>query len=408
MSNDYEFSFKLISLKNSIQSIPEDTINDQINEFKKQIKSGKITLKNEEKIESVEESEEQEEKLLQRNEVHFTDCPYHFLDDPLMDYVNNDYTIVAFDESSRSYSGTYARLAYCKFGEGQLKFDGDKYEKEKIMYSPIDGYIRDDVHKLKIYKNIGKQFVDTIEQNFYKGEMKNSVKDLKDWYQNTFAQDLDDDIQDQNYLKPTLGHVVDRLRTTDEILKSLIRVKELSKCGKKKNIIFLGDGIHLFHNASYPPIDFTDFFYDFLHEYEVKYVTFSKTCRLRDFQGNFILPAWGTIIKNDPFLVELPEISNFSRSKSFLVRLQESSPVLRYDVPEFYALDDAIEILNNLRAYAPMGYPLCLEDAHHASDIIASEKSKLEGKFFKLKHDVNSQAFIENYREQVLSSDGNN
>ena len=72
----------------------------------------------------------------------------------LKEYAKNNFKIIGFDESSNTFSGTYARLMSCKFGECQLSYSNGKYNKEKIMYRPISGYIEDNEHKLIIYRDV--------------------------------------------------------------------------------------------------------------------------------------------------------------------------------------------------------------------------------------------------------------
>lgn len=161
----------------------------------------------------------------------------------LFDYINKDFKIIGFDESSNTLSGTYAKLASFKFGECQVTFKDGKYHKEKIMYKPITTYIEDNEHKLVIYKTVIENFVKTIKRDFYKSNLKDKVDKLEEWYESTYKQKIEEHISAHAYYYPTLGHVIDRIRTADEILKSLVRIKEESNWGQNKNVVFLGDGI---------------------------------------------------------------------------------------------------------------------------------------------------------------------
>lgn len=328
--------------------------------------------------------------------------PYK-VDDALMDFVDGDFKIIGFDESSNTRSWTYSKLASFKFGECQLSYKNGKYHKELIMYKPILAYIEDNKHKLIIYKTVIKNFINTIKNHFYIGKLKDPIDDLLDWFENTYQKKIDSYIAAYNYYQPSLGHVVDRIRTADEALKSLIRIKEESQMGKIKNIIFLGDGIQMFRQHIFPPSAFTNFFYEFIDKYDINYYAFSKQSRLRDSQGNFLLPTWSQrVFKKEKFLIELPDLSKYTRSRTFYVRLQEKAPALRFDIPDFYNTKDAMEVLRKLIPYSPRGYPICLEEAHNASTLLTSEKHKLEAKFRELQIDERTRIHAQNYRHKVL------
>ena len=328
--------------------------------------------------------------------------PREIIEKELTDYINKEYKIIGFDESSNTFSGTYARLASFKFGEGQVIFKDGKYKIEKIMYRPISSYIEDNEHKLIVYKTVIENFVKTIKRDFYNGSLKGKIDELEDWYENTYKKKIDDHIKGHDFYYPSLGHVVDRIRTADEILKSLIRIKEESNWGKNKNVIFLGDGIQMFRQHIFPPSSFIEFFYRFIINYDIKYYSFSKTCRLRDAQGNFILPIWSEILKTKKFLVELPDLSVYTKSKAYITRLQEESSALRFDIPDYLDTKDASHILKNLIPYSPRGYPLCLIGAHEASTLLVSEYNKLESKFLELKYDPKIKRYTESWRQKVL------
>jgi len=319
----------------------------------------------------------------------------------LFDYINKDFKIIGFDESSNTLSGTYAKLASFKFGECQVTFKDGKYHKEKIMYKPITTYIEDNEHKLVIYKTVIENFVKTIKRDFYKSNLKDKVDKLEEWYESTYKQKIEEHISAHAYYYPTLGHVIDRIRTADEILKSLVRIKEESNWGQNKNVVFLGDGIQMFRQHIFPPSAFTEFFYRFIQSYEIKYYSFSKTCRLRDAQGNFLLPIWSEIYE-DNFLVELPDLSKYTKSKAYLTRLQKDSSALRFDICDDLDTKDARYILKNLIPYSPQGYPLSLVGAHEASTLLVSEYNKFDAAFMKLKYDKKTKKFAQKWRQKVL------
>ena len=160
--------------------------------------------------------------------------PREIIEKELTDYINKEYKIIGFDESSNTFSGTYARLGSFKFGEGQITFTDGKYNIEKIMYKPITTYIEDNEHKLIIYQTVIENFVKTIKKVFYVGDLKNFIDKLEEWYETTFSNKIKSAIDNHAFYYPSIGHVVDRIRTADEILKSLIRIKEESNWGKKK------------------------------------------------------------------------------------------------------------------------------------------------------------------------------
>ncbi len=380
---------------------PERSIDQEIKKFKEYIQERRIKWTEEEKIELETDKFDNDETLKNTN-LLFSEMKHQIFNDDLHDYIKNDFKIIGFDESSNTLNGTYSKLAFFKFGEGQVSFKDGKYYKEKIMYKPINTYIEDNEHKLIIYKVVIENFVKTIKNDFYVGSMKDKIDDLEDWYENTYKKKIDDHINAHDYYYPSMGHIIDRIRTADECLKSIIRIKKESNWGKNKNIIFLGDGIQMFRQHIFPPTAFTEFFYRFIQTYNINYYTFSKTCRLRDAQGNFILPIWAEILENKKFLVELPDLSIYTKSKAYLTRIQSESSALRFDIPDNLDTKNAIYILKNLMPFSPLGYPLCLSGAHEASTLLHSEYNKLEAKFLELQINKKTKRFTQQWRHQVL------
>lgn len=395
------FDFELISLEKSFEQRPERSIDQDIKQFKEYIKDRRLTWSEEEKIE-LETDKFDTDETLENTGLLFSEMQYDIIKSELKDYINEGYTIIGFDESSYTSSGTYARLATFKFGEGQLSFENGKYKIQKIMYKPITSYIEDNEHKLIIYKTVIENFVKTIKKNFYVGGFKDKVDSLEEWYEETYKKKIDEHIKAHDFYYPSMGHVVDRIRTADESLKTLIRIKELSNWGKNKKFIFLGDGIHMFRSHIFPPVSFTIFFYNFLQSYNINYYSFSKTCRLRDSQGNFILPIWSEILEGHRFFVDLPDLSDYTKSQAFITRLQESGSSLRFDIPDFLDRKDAIYILKNLIPYSPRGYPLCLIGAHEASTLLPTEYSNFEAKFLELQYDKKTNKYTQSWRHKVL------
>ena len=395
------FDFELISLEKSFEERPERSIDEEVKKFKEYIQEKKIKWTEEEKIE-LETEQFDGVDTLKNTYLHFTDMAHYIIDEELQDFMNSNYKIIGFDESSNTFSGTYAKLASFKFGEGQLTFKNGKYKKELIMYKPISAYIEDNEHKLIIYRTVIENFIKTIKREFYIKNLKDKIDNLEDWYESTYKKKIDDHIEARKFYYPSLGHVVDRIRTADEILKSLIRIKEESSWGKNKKVLFLGDGIQMFRQHIFPPTAFTEFFYRFIETYDIKYYSFSKTCRLRDAQGNFILPIWSEILEEKKFLVELPDLSAYTKSKAYLTRIQQNSQALRFDICDYLDTKDAIYTIKNLIPYSPRGYPLCLVGAHESSTLLVSEFNKLESKFQELQYDQKTKKYTQAWRKKVL------
>jgi len=342
------------------------------------------------------------DEVLSNTTLHFSDMDYHLIDGELRDFIENDYKIIGFDESSNTFSGTYAKLASFKFGEAQISLEGGKYKKEYTMYKPISAYIEDNEHKLIIYKTVIENFIKTIKKEFYIGNLKDKVDNLEDWYEAIYKKKIEEHIEARKFYHPSLGHVIDRIRTADEILKSLIRIKIESNLGKNKRVIFLGDGIQMFRQHIFPPIAFTEFFYRFIETYDIQYYSFSKTCRLRDAQGNFLLPIWSEILEDKRFLVELPDLSAYTKSKAYLTRIQNSHQALRFDICDYLDTKDAIYTIKNLIPFSPRGYPLPLVGAHEASTLLVSEYNKLESTFLQLQYDKKTKKYTQEWRKKVL------
>jgi hypothetical protein len=330
------------------------------------------------------------------------DMPHHIIKGVSTEYSDRDYKIIGFDESSYTNTGTYGKIAGFKFGESQINYKNGEYKKDLIMYKPIFAYIEDNLHKLVIYRDVIENFVKTLKKEFYHGSLKYNINDIEDWFENTFKKKINKSINEHKYYYPSLGHVVDRIRTADEILKSLIRIKNESNWGKNTKVVFLGDGIHMFRHHIFPPKSFTKFFYNFIQTYDIKYFSFSKTSRLRDIQGNFILLYWDDKIKTKPYVVELPELSEYTTSWTYVVRLTDDSASLRFDIPDYYDTTDAKSVIKRLIPFSPYGYPLSLTGAHEASTMLPIEKHKFEAEFLTLQHDPATRRFMQVRRHKVL------
>ncbi|MFO8018135.1 MAG: hypothetical protein R6U96_05830 [Promethearchaeia archaeon] len=391
------FNFKLISLKKSLNGLPEHSAEEEIHDL---LRENRNNWANEQELDQPEDGlhEVPPQKLGQNMEdmelIDFSGKKHQ--------YIKKDCKIIGFDESSKTCSGTYSKLSVYKFGEGQIAYKNDKYDKDLTMFEPMIAYIEDDDHKLKIYKSIIKNFIATIKDNFYVNPLQGSIDQLEKWYKSKFKKELEERIGNSDFRRPSIKHIINRIRTSDEILKSLIRIRDISNWGKKKNCIFLGDGIHMFQHFEFPPQKFTEFFNKFIKEFDIKYYSFSKECKLRDKKGKFIVLYWKKRIKSRAFLIKLPKNLHFSNSQTFIVRLVEGGPVLRFDLPEFYSLSDAISILKNLIPYSPYGYPLALSGAHKASTLLPSEQRKVDGKFLNLQYQKSTKNKAKVSREGVL------
>lgn len=328
--------------------------------------------------------------------------PNQIIKGELREYINNGFKIIGFDESSYTNNGTYGKLSSFKFGECQLEFENGKYSKHLIMYKPIYAYIEDNVHKLIIYKDIIDKFINKLKKEFYIGSLKYNIDEIEDWFEHSFKKKIDGYIKEHNYYYPSLGHVIDRIRTADEILKTLIRIRDFSNWGKNKSVIFLGDGIHMFRQHIFPPTGFVKFFYNFIQTYDIQFFSFSKESRLRDAQGNFILPYWDDKIREKPFLVELPELPLYTKSWTYIVRLIKDSPALRFDIPDYLSTKEAMNILKNLIPFSPLGYPISLIEAHEASKFLPLENSNFEAQFLDLQYNPETKRFMQIRRHKVI------
>ena len=126
----------MISLDKSFEKRPEISIDEEVQKFKEYIQERRAKWTEEEKIELETDKFDNDESLRNTNSL-FSDLIHQPIEGELFDYINDDYKIIGFDESSNTLSGTYAKLASFKFGEGQVTFKDGIYHKEKIMYKPI-------------------------------------------------------------------------------------------------------------------------------------------------------------------------------------------------------------------------------------------------------------------------------
>ncbi len=395
------FNFELISLEDSLNSRPKDSPELIIKRFRDGIKNNINSWTKDEKVELETDKFDTDDPLQNAGKL-CNQMPYFLIKGELRDYIDNGYTLIGFDESSNTFSGTYGKLASFKFGECHNSFENGRYKKKLIMYKPTLAYIEDNLHKLTIYKEVIEKFIKTLKKEFNIGSLKYNIEKLEHWFNNKYKKKIDDHIKAYNYYYPSMGHVVDRIRTADEILKTMIRIKEISKLGKNKKVIFFGDGIHMFRQHIFPPTSFVELFYNFIQTYDIKFFSISKQSRLRDSQGNFILLYWDSRIESEPFLVELPDLSKYTKSWTYIVRFAKDSPALRFDIPDFYNTKDAEKIVRNLIPYSPRGYPLCLIGAHEASTLLPLEYSKVDSKFMELQFDPKTKKFMLVRRHKLI------
>ena len=395
------FDFELISLDDSLKKRTDNSPDQIIRRFKESMKGRITNWTKDEKVE-LETDKFDTDDPLENSTKLCIDMPHQIIKEDLSDYIDEDYKIIAFDESSYTNTGTYGKIAAFKFGECQINYKNGKYKKDLIMYKPIFAYIEDNVHKLVIYRDVIENFIKKLKKEFYHSSLKYNIDEVEDWFENTYKKKIDKYINEHNYYYPSLSHVVDRIRTADEILKSLIRIKDESNWGKNKKVVFLGDGIHMFRQHIFPPESFVKFFYNFIQTYDIKYFSFSKTSRLRDAQGNFILLYWDDKIKTNPYIVELPELSKYTKSWTYIVRLIEDSASLRFDIPDYYDTTDAATLLKKLIPFSPFGYPLSLSGAHEASGMLPIEKHNFEAQFLTLQHDPKTKRFMLVRRHKII------
>jgi len=319
--------------------------------------------------------------------------------EPDESFFKDNVTLVAFDESSFSIRGTYARLVSMKFGECHQTPRENRWEIKQYAYKPTLIYLEDTSQKISIYKMGIKNFVNMIYNEFEHTPLKDDAFRLVEWYEDVFEPDMDDRLKNKKYKLPTLIHVVDRLRTADELLRSIIRMHELTE-KKDKKYIFLGDGIAAFRQHIFPPKMFIRFFLKFIQEYKIPYYTISKSCRLRDKQGRFFLPIYREMFEKETVFVNIPQ--KYSRSLTFIIRLQENGELQRFDVPEFCDKDHAFKIYKNLIPFSPLGYPIALLEAHNATKLFAPEFFIFDSKFLEIKIDPKTKQFIDEIRSHII------
>ena len=119
------FDFELISLEKSFDERPERSIDEEVEKFKKFIQGKKFKWTEEEKIE-LETDKFDTDESIKNTSSHFSDMAKYIINGNLNDYIDKNYRIIGFDESSNTFSGTYAKLASFKFGEGQVTFENGK------------------------------------------------------------------------------------------------------------------------------------------------------------------------------------------------------------------------------------------------------------------------------------------
>jgi hypothetical protein len=381
--------FKLIELD---ESLSKANLPAQIEELKKK------------HIEWTPEAKEIREQYKKELEKEKTDIIIEQMKHTRIEGVNDTFfkqggLLIGFDESQQSKIGTYARVSCFKFGESQISFENGKYRFRDYMYEPSFGYIEDSYQKVDIYTNAAENFVSNLEEEFKGTPLEHSINEIRKWRDKVFPTETG---LEWKHNLPSVGHVADRIRAADELLCTVIRMKQIKKEFPKRQIIFLGDGIAAFRPSYINSIQFVRFFLQFLNEYNLKYYAFSKTCRLREKNtGVFILPIFSKIIEKEPFIVEIPQ--THSESNSHLVRLvKREMPALRFDVPKEIDFKNAISLIKQIIPFSPLGYPLCLEHAHKASQLTKLEWRILDVKFRGTQEDPRTKNLVSNLRKYVL------
>jgi len=381
--------YKLIELE---ESLSKAELPAQIEELKK--KSVQWTKEAKEIREKYQkELDKEKTEILIKNMKH---TPIGGVDNI---FFENGGLLVGFDESQQSKIGTYARVSCFKFGESQVSFENGKYKYRDYMYEPLFGYLEDSYQKVVVYTNAAENFIINLEYEFKGTSLEPFIAEIRKWREKVFPTERD---LEWKHNLPSVGHVADRIRTADELLGTVIRMKQIKKEFPNREIIFLGDGIAAFRPSYINSIQFVNFFLKFLKEYNLKYYAFSKTCRLREKNtGVFILPIFSKIVEKDPFIVEIPQ--THSLSNSHLVRLvKREMPALRFDVPRENNLNRAITIVKEIIPFSPLGYPLCLEHAHNASRLTKLEWRILEIKFKGTQEDPRTKNLVSDLRKYVL------
>lgn len=381
--------YKLIELE---ESLKKAELPAQIEELKK---------KHVQWTKEAKEIREKYQKELdkEKTEIIIKNMKYILIDGVDNTFFENGGLLIGFDESQQSKIGTYARVSCFKFGESQVSFENGKYKYRDYMYEPLFGYIEDGYQKIDVYTNAAENFVNNLEEEFKGTSLEPSIAEIRKWREKVFPTERD---LEWNHNLPSVGHVADRIRTADELLSTVIRMKQIKKELPDREIIFLGDGIAAFRPSYINSSQFVNFFLKFLKEYKLKYYTFSKTCRLREKDtGVFILPVFSKIIDKDPFIVEIPQ--KHSISNSHLVRLiKREMPALRFDMPREIDLNGAIAIIKTIIPFSPLGYPLCLEHAHNASTLTNLEWRILDIKFRGTQEDPRTKNLVTNLRKYIL------
>ncbi len=393
------FLLKKIELINLEDSLEKARIPEQIEILKKDYKEW---IKEAKELKAEFESEYEKEKTdliienLRLQEIKGVDESFY----------KNGGLLVAFDESQQSKIGTYARISCFKFGESQVWHEDGKYQFKNYMYKPMMSYIEDSRQKVEVYRMTVNNFVANLEMEFKSTPLQSDIDDIKNWLKKFFPIELSEEWKKN---MPTVSHVADRIRTADELLCTVLRMKQIKDENPDREIIFLGDGIAAFRPHRFPPTAFVKFFLNFLKQYDLKYYTFSKVCRLREKgTGTLILPVISAISYEPqfdckPFIVEIPQIH--SKSNSFLVRLiKRKMPALRFDVPMDIDLNGAISILKKLIPFSPTGYPLPLEYAHKSSQLTSLEWNDLSMKHLTIKENPKTKELIKDLRDYVLPS----
>lgn len=394
----YDEDFELIPFDSSLKNV---TLDGEIKKIKEQISTiaePQWTSERELEDREVKEGDQADEEDNLVDSIEKT-LPIYSIN-PDEDYYLNNYIIVGFDESSYSIAGTYAKLTTMKFGECHQVSDGKSWKIQKYVYKPMTLYLEDSSHKIEMYKMGIKKFVDTLYEEFKDTPLKNDARVLQGWYTTKFQPDMDARLFTKFYKIPTLEHVIDRLRVADELLRSVLRMKNLVENNSEQKFIFLGDGISAFRPHIFPPDIFVQFFQKFLHLYEISYFTYSKQCLLRDKEGRFFLPIYRELFPKETVFIQVPQ--NYSRSLTFIVRLQDNCEMLRFDVPNHYSKEEALQIHKNLIPYSPFGYPSALLQAHKASKLFPSEFNSINVKFLQATIDPNTRQYISDLRLKII------
>ena len=397
MANNEEEKFSLISFEESLKELEDDI---EFQNLKEKMRTRTI----DEWFKRVEKEEEEnlenpDPKL--KEEPHTFEIPHLEIltgIKPDDEYIEKGIIFHAFDESTVSAAGDYARIIAYKFAEAIIDPNKGGLRCETVHNEPMLVYLEDTLQKVHIYYKVIKNFVEKISEKFEKTPLKKEILDVKDWFNKVFEPVIVDAITRKNQQYVGMKYVQDRIRTADELLRSILTIHNHKDDPELQ--LFLGDGIAAFRPHIFPPPSITNFVKKLLHHYGLKYYTFSKTCQLRDRNGTLILPQIRANKPKGVIAVKIPQ--KRSKSITYICRLTKEGELLRYDVPDFMTETQALKELTKIIPYSPLCYPECLKHAHEASQLLIQEKTNLHNEFTKIELEPKKKHLVIQTRKALL------